>query len=127
MSSSRGMVQVLGATYRIVRTGPAYEVVRVLDDRVLGAFRHAPELEVISGEAPEQLLVIARTALRTARLLWSPPRRRRPWLDGVWGRLRSAWQDLLCSWLEPLVLAPRAIRTSAVGAFGESGPARSRR
>ena len=38
-SSSRGMIQVLGATYRIVRTGSAYEVVRVLDDRVAAAKR----------------------------------------------------------------------------------------
>jgi hypothetical protein len=126
ISSSRGMVQVLGATYRIVRKGSAYEVVRVLDDSVVGVFRHAPELEVISGEAPEQLLVIARAALRGARLLWSPPRKRRVWLDGVWVFWRSVWQDMASAWLEPLALAPRAIRTSAVGAFGASG-SRSRR
>jgi hypothetical protein len=91
ITNSRGMVQVLGATYRIVQKGSSYEVVRVLDDRVVGAFRHATELEVIGGEAPEQLLLIARAALRAARLAWSPPRKRRLSL----GQLLARWRDIL--------------------------------
>lgn len=113
ITSSRGMVQVMGATYRIVRTGSSYEVVCVLDDRVIGAFRYAAELEVTRGDAPEQVLLIARAALREARLAWSPPRERRTPLGALSTRWLSNLQDLLFAWLEPLVEAPRAIRSSA--------------
>jgi hypothetical protein len=111
------MLQVLGATYRIVQRGSSYEIVRVLDDRVVGAFRHATELEVIGDEAPEQLLVIARAALRAARLEWSPPRKRRQTLGAVPARWLSSLQDRLFAWFESLVVVPRAIRTSASSPF----------
>jgi hypothetical protein len=118
---SRGMVHVLGETYRIVHRGSWYEVVRVLDDRVVGAFRLARGLEVISGEAPEQLLLIARAALRGARLLWSSPRTQRFTLNAVVARLLAVLQEMVVAWLEPLVPAPRAIRTRAASPSGASG------
>jgi hypothetical protein len=35
----KGMVQVMGQTYRVARTGSGeYQVTRILDDRVLGSF-----------------------------------------------------------------------------------------
>jgi hypothetical protein len=76
------MVQVLGTTYRIVEGGDSYDVIRLLDDRFVGSFRHGiAALEVTRRETPAQTLEeIARQANRTARLRWSS----RPKHEGSW-------------------------------------------
>jgi hypothetical protein len=66
----KGMIQVLGTTYRIVRVAPAsYQAVRVLDDEVVGGFccRTALEVEPRAVDLPTMLL-IARTAVRAAKI-----------------------------------------------------------
>jgi hypothetical protein len=69
------MVQVAGTTYRIVERRTFHEVVRVLDDRVVGVFRHQPAMTVIESTIPGGVLLdIARQARLTARLAWAPPR-----------------------------------------------------
>jgi hypothetical protein len=72
MQAIKGMVQVGGATYRIVRVSPAhYEVVRVLDDTCVGSFRCAPQLEVEPRAFDAaQLREIARTAIKGAKTSW---------------------------------------------------------
>jgi hypothetical protein len=75
MSIVKGMVQVFGTTYRIVKRAPcSYEVVRILDDRRVGTFRHGPSLSV-SPEAVdfETLREIAYAALRSAKTSWVGP------------------------------------------------------
>jgi hypothetical protein len=72
MNSVKGMVLVDGATYRIVRTAYAhYDVVRVLDDQTVGAFRSAPRIEVMSATIDAKLLrEIARSAVQGAKTSW---------------------------------------------------------
>ena len=72
MQSVKGMVQVDGSTYRIVRTAYAhYDVVRVLDDKTVGAFRSAPRVEVTTADIDAKLLrEIARTAIQGAKTSW---------------------------------------------------------
>ena len=66
---SKGMVQVSGTTYRIVQRSCFHEIVRILDDRIVGAFRHELALELVeSGIAREELSAIVRQAYRVARL-----------------------------------------------------------
>ena len=72
MANKQYMIQVLGTTYRIQAEHGHHQVFRVSDDRNLGAFQHQPALRVLVSEiAPEQLLDVARAALRTARLPWA--------------------------------------------------------
>jgi hypothetical protein len=67
------MINALGTTYRIEERGDRYEVVRVLDDRVVGAFRAEPVLVVVECEGEsEVLLAVAREALRKGKLSWPP-------------------------------------------------------
>ena len=68
----KGMVQVGGSTYRIVRVSQAsYEVIRVLDDTCVGAFRSAPSLVVTPLKIDGDLLrEIARTAIKDAKTSW---------------------------------------------------------
>ncbi len=72
MQAIKGMVQVGGNTYRIVRVSTAnYEVVRVLDDARVGTFRCAPHVEVTAHSIGQDLLrEIARTAIRGAKTSW---------------------------------------------------------
>ena len=72
MQAIKGMVQVGGSTYRIVRLSASlYEVVRVLDDTCVGGFRCAPELAVEATTIDADLLrEIARTAIRGAKTSW---------------------------------------------------------
>ena len=68
------MIQVSGTTYRIQSWREQTQVFRLIDDRLVGAFLHRPSLRVIESElAHEQMLEIARAALRAARLPWSDP------------------------------------------------------
>jgi hypothetical protein len=76
MATQQSMIQVSGTTYRVRSRGDLHQVFRVSDDRCLGIFEHRPVLRVLESEsAPEQLLEVARAALRSARLPWLPARR----------------------------------------------------
>ena len=45
----KGMVQVSGTTYRVVRVGPgSYEVIRILDDTRIGNFLTTPRVEIVA-------------------------------------------------------------------------------
>jgi hypothetical protein len=68
----KGMVQVNGATYRVVRLGEGhYEVVRLLDDRRLGTFRCLPGRSVeVSGTDQDLMQAIARVAIQKAKTTW---------------------------------------------------------
>ncbi len=72
MHTVKGMVQVAGATYRIVRLGSGqYQVVRILDDKVVGTFRSFPRVELLSSEIDEAMLIeIARAAVQGAKTSW---------------------------------------------------------
>jgi hypothetical protein len=75
------MVQVLGTSYRIVQAGPVHEVVRLLDDRCVGAFRHTPNLAIVESSIGVALMrEIARQALRLSRIDWRPRTRRTSWM-----------------------------------------------
>jgi hypothetical protein len=72
MAAVKGMVQVHGSTYRIVRLSPStYEVIRVLDDTSVGTFRCATPLEIMATAVePALLRQIARTAIQGAKTSW---------------------------------------------------------
>jgi hypothetical protein len=70
MQLVKGMVQVGGTTYRIVRLERGhYEVVRILDDASLGTFRARPAVTVTSGDE-ELVLLVARAAIQTGKTSW---------------------------------------------------------
>jgi hypothetical protein len=68
----KGMVQVAGTTYRIVRLSEGqYEVIRVLDDLCVGTFTKTPPLGVEAKGIDEGLmLTIARAAIQGAKTSW---------------------------------------------------------
>jgi hypothetical protein len=67
----KGMVQVAGTTYRIVRTSRAhYEVVRILDDTRLGSFWSEPSLTVSEGPYSDLLREVARCAIQGGKTTW---------------------------------------------------------
>jgi uncharacterized protein with GYD domain len=68
----KGMIQVAGTTYRIVRlTRGQYDVVRVLDDVAVGAFTSAPQVELRpNGIDPSLMREIARVAIQGAKTSW---------------------------------------------------------
>lgn len=68
----KGMVQVDGATYRVVRLSEGYyEVVRLLDDVRVGTFRSLPELTVeVQGIDEDLMQAIARVAIQRAKTSW---------------------------------------------------------
>lgn len=70
MSTSKGMVVVSGLTYRITERPRGYEVIRLLDDRVLGCFGGGADFDATCGDSPETLAAIARVALREGKLRW---------------------------------------------------------
>jgi hypothetical protein len=65
----KGMVQVDGVTYRIVRVSSArYDVIRVLDDVRVGGFQSAPTFEVSESNIDERSLrEIGRMAIQRAK------------------------------------------------------------
>jgi hypothetical protein len=67
-----GMVQLDGATYRVVRLGAGhYDLIRILDDVSVGTFRVGPPLELnASGVHPSLFRRIAWAAMRNARTSW---------------------------------------------------------
>jgi len=68
----KGMVQVAGGTYRIVRLRQgAYEVVRILDDARVGTFTSVPTIQVTSSDIDPALMeLIARAAIHGAKTSW---------------------------------------------------------
>jgi hypothetical protein len=68
----KGMVQVGGITYRIVRAeSHHYEVVRISDDVRVGTFQSRPPFEVNPTAIEVGLLrEIARAAMKSAKTSW---------------------------------------------------------
>lgn len=68
-SKVKGMVQLAGVTYRIVRLmRGSYSVVRISDDKDVGRFHLAPALGIEAlGIEPALLREIARLAIHTAK------------------------------------------------------------
>ena len=68
----KGMVQVAGTTYRVVRVAQgSYEVVRILDDTRVGSFRSTPRVEIVAQSIePNLMLEIARAAIQGAKTSW---------------------------------------------------------
>jgi hypothetical protein len=66
------MVQVGGTTYRIVRVEHGhYNVVRILDDVCVGAFRCAPRVQITASSIDETVLrTIARAAIQWGKTSW---------------------------------------------------------
>jgi hypothetical protein len=66
------MVQVLGATYRVVRVGPGhYDVVRILDDTVVGTFKTTPAAVVVTTSIDQGVMrEIVRAAIHGAKTSW---------------------------------------------------------
>jgi hypothetical protein len=100
-TTSKGMVQVSGTTYRIVEKSSLHEVVRILDDRVVGSFCFGFESEprVLGSEIPRRALVaMAQRAHRSARLSW-PPRRARAerWFVALLQRAAAGRQQALAT------------------------------
>jgi hypothetical protein len=71
----KGMVQVAGTTYRIVRLGSKrYEVVRIRDDLPVGIFQSSPRLEIdASSIDPALMREIARVAIQKGKTSWVGP------------------------------------------------------
>jgi len=71
MQSVKGMVQVLGRTFRIVRVARGhYEVVRILDDTRIGSFWNEPTFKVSEGEHQELVREVARGAIQGGKTSW---------------------------------------------------------
>ena len=68
----KGMVQVAGTTYRIVRVQRGqYQVVRLLDDVGVGAFWNGPGVQVTTeGIEPALMREIVRVAIQGAKTSW---------------------------------------------------------
>jgi hypothetical protein len=68
----KGMVQVAGVTYRIVRIERGmYDVVRILDDQRVGQFRTIPRVEVTATSAPDDTMAeIAKAAVKWGKTSW---------------------------------------------------------
>jgi hypothetical protein len=71
MQSVKGMVQVSGRTFRIVRVAHGhYEVVRILDDARMGQFWSAPTFKVSEGEHETLVREVARCAIQGGKTSW---------------------------------------------------------
>jgi hypothetical protein len=68
----KGMVQVMGSTYRVVRVGfGVYDVVRLLDDAQVGRFRTVPQPSVESTVLDADLMgEVMRAAIQGAKTSW---------------------------------------------------------
>lgn len=67
----KGMVQVAGTTFRIVRIERGYyEVVRILDDTRLGSFWSEPTFTVSESSNRELLREVARCAIQGGKTTW---------------------------------------------------------
>ena len=67
----KGMVQVAGSTFRIVRISRShYDVVRILDDARIGSFWSEPRLTVSEGANGDLLRAVARCAIQGGKTSW---------------------------------------------------------
>jgi len=67
----KGMVQVAGTTFRIVRIERGrYDVVRILDDSRLGSFWCEPTFAVSECAERELLREVARCAIKGGKTTW---------------------------------------------------------
>lgn len=68
----KGMVQVAGVTYRIVRVERGmYDVVRILDDLNVGRFRTIPRVEVTGAlDSAETIAEVAKAAVKWGKTSW---------------------------------------------------------
>ena len=67
----KGMVQVAGTTFRIVRIERGhYEVVRILDELRLGSFWNEPTFSVSESVDQELLREVARCAIKGGKTTW---------------------------------------------------------
>jgi hypothetical protein len=93
-TTSKGMVQVSGTTYRIVRAGGVHQVFRLSDDGFVGSFAFSPALSLLECRIDAEILsAIARQALRSSRLDWRPPARRShpsDWAHSVFAKWQVA-------------------------------------
>lgn len=72
MAVVKGMVQVCGTTYRIVRlTRGQYNVVRILDDVRVGSFSNGPTISITPAGIDAPLMrEIVRVAIQGAKTSW---------------------------------------------------------
>jgi hypothetical protein len=71
MNVVKGMVQVAGSTYRVVRVGGGvYDVVRLLDDVHVGTFRSKPLGVIACSIELALMMAIAREAVHAAKTSW---------------------------------------------------------
>jgi hypothetical protein len=100
-TTSKGMVQVSGATYRIVRVGHVHEVFRLSDDGFVGSFAFSPALMLVQCHIGTDLMrAVARQALRSSRLDWSPPAKRAPLFEWArWLLTKSQAARRVARWL----------------------------
>jgi len=68
----KGMVQVAGSTYRVVRIGMGlYDVVRLLDDVHVGRFRTVPQTSIETTSLESDLMgEVVRAAIQGAKTSW---------------------------------------------------------
>jgi hypothetical protein len=73
MQVIKGMVQVGGSTYRIVRVRPSqYAVIRIQDDLAVGGFTSFPRVEVTTSSIELSVMrEIARVAVLTGKTSWA--------------------------------------------------------
>jgi len=69
VDTSKGMVRVNETTYRIVECNGRIDVVRLLDDRRVGSFRHRPKLEILEcAVEPRELVRVIGHAMQRAKI-----------------------------------------------------------
>lgn len=68
----KGMVQVLGSTYRVVRVGVGrYDVIRLLDDARVGSFLTIPHARTESTSIDQNVMnEIVRASIQGAKTSW---------------------------------------------------------
>ena len=73
VQNAKGMVSFGGMTYRVEKIAhDRYEVVRILDDRRIGAFAREPNIQVMPEGVDSGLLrEIAHLALRQGKISWA--------------------------------------------------------
>ena len=71
MQAVKGMVQVAGTTFRIVRVEPCrYDVIRIVDDVRVGSFQTAPVKVLDHAVDYEQMREIALAAVHEGKTSW---------------------------------------------------------
>ena len=71
MQAVKGMVQVEGTTFRIVRVAPSrYDVIRIADDVCIGSFQTAPVKVLVHHVDYELMREIALAAVHEGKTSW---------------------------------------------------------